>query len=400
MPEQVKEMGTIETDQDLKLPGLEPKPIEPIMGATGPTDPAPMIEPRPADDLLEHDEDIPLLKKPAPTGPTAPIEQGPTGTTGEPAPEVTGETGPAEPADDIFAMPDDEKPVEEKPKPDYDFATLATDIGIEFTEGGKEEFTSAVKKAIDSAKTMVEPDLSKFTPEQKILFSWLNDGGSLQEFFTPLKSIDDFLVRPDDEKVLLYLVSEEQLSEEAAKAKLNEIIDDGKFDDYVDKVDQIGVQLREQKFNEIIESVKHAQSERQLQITNQANKEKADLLKIVEQTNEFMGFPIPQNVKDAMKRKIDSGKLTIENDNAQTQVLGHYFMLFGNKIYQKMQTELKDRQDAGYNRGIVKVVEKLHNAPTKPENATGQRTAVPTDDTKKPLDGFKDVDKDTKEGFK
>lgn len=394
--ETISEIGTVNNDE-IKLPGLEAqeeKSIE-LQGPTGPTSQSGAELERPANDLLENDDDIPILRKQSPTGPAGPSEE---------IQEETSATGPTEQPeekpDDIFKMDEDGNvEEEEKPKPEYDFASLAQDLGLEFKEGGREEFKEAITKAIDTAKTMVEPDLSKFNPEQKILFNWLAEDGTLEDFFTPLKAFDDFLLKPEDEKVLDYLVTEEGLNEEKAKIRLGEIIDNNEFDDYVEKVDTLGMELRTEKFNEIIGTIKQSQENKQLEIQSQQIKEKGELAKVIDQTNTFMGMEIPQNVKDAMKRKVESGKLTIENNNAQTQILGHYFMLFGDKIFQKIEKEKKDNMDAGYNRGIRKVTERLHDAPPKPADAIGHGSRDPKNDDAKPLGNFTDIDKDAKTGF-
>ena len=164
-----------------------PKPTDP---------PKPIDPPKPVvlNDALEGDEGLPF-KKP---------EDKPTD------PPVV-ETPPVE--ENLFEIPEQEerKPTD-PPKPEYDFVGFGKDMGIDITENNKETLKNAVIRKINKPKTKVEPDLTKYNEQQKLVISWLEDGGTLDEFFNPLKAIDDFNAMPDDEKIIDYLQTEEHVS--------------------------------------------------------------------------------------------------------------------------------------------------------------------------------------------
>ena len=148
----------------------------------------------------------------------------------------------------------------------------------------------------------------------------------------------------------------------------------------------------------VMAGIKQAQTTRQTQIEQAKQKETTALYQVIDSTSEFMGMEIPQNVKDAMKKKVDSGKLVTENNNARTQVLGHYFSLFGDKILTKLAKDAKVSGDAAYNRGVTAARGGLSNTPLKPDVSAGHNSGS-TDLDKSPVEGLKNIDKDAKEGF-
>ena len=380
------DQGDLEKD-DLVLPGLEDKPIVEtppvVVDPPKPTDPPkPIDPPKPVvlNDELEGDEGLPF-KKP---------EDKPTD------PPVV-ETPPVE--ENIFEIPEQEKPKPtDPPKPEYDFVGFGKDLGIDITENNKETLKNAVIKKIDEAKTKVEPDLTKYNEQQKLVISWLEDGGTLDEFFNPLKAIDDFNAMPDDEKIIDYLQTEENMTEPEAKKKLGEILDAGTFDEYINKVNTLVGTLRKDRIDSVMAGIKKAQDTRLAQISQAKEKEKTELCKVIDSISEFMGMPVDQKFKDAMKEKVSSGKLVIENNNARTQVLGHYFSLYGDKILAKMAKDAKTAGDAAYNRGVQTARGGLSNTPIKPDLTAGHSSGG-VDPDKSPVEGLKNIDKDAKEGF-
>ena len=357
---------------------------------------------RPPEDQLENDDDIPLLKK----------QEEPEKEKEEEEDELQKEKKDKKGEEEEEEAPeeeikkdeldlDEEEPESEEEEPKgIDFVGLGEELGIEIKDNNKESFVKAYNEKIEEAKQKVEPDLSNFTSDQKILFDWLKEeDATLEDFFNPLKAFDDFKILPEDERIIKYLISEEELDENKAKERLEEIVEDDKFDEYVGKVNDLVDDLREEEFNKIITSIKTAQQDKERERQSAERGEKDAMLKVIDETNTFLGLPLAQNLKTKMKAKVEKGQLTIENNNAETQILGHYFMLFGDKVIGKMEAEKKNAVDAAYNRGLKKIKDKLHNAPPESEKDRGRRGhGLPEEDTA-PLSGLKNIDSEAKDGF-
>ena len=113
-----------------------------------------------------------------------------------------------------------------------------------------------------------------------------------------------------------------------------------------------------------------------------------------------MGMPVDQKTKDPSERKSCIYlKLVIENNNARTQVLGHYFSLYGDKILAKMAKDAKTAGDAAYNRGVQTARGGLSNTPIKPDLTAGHSSGALKSDKSRSRKVSENIDKDAKEGF-
>lgn len=386
--------GLKEKKEEEKKPEVVNEPEKPVVVIPVETEPEKKEKSKPViPENVEHEEELPPALKekkeePKPIEPEIPEEE-----------EDKDKKTPEE--ESIISLPDEEMGKEKpEPLPTINFKDFGKELGIEVPDNTKEAFVDTYKKTLDEAKKKVEPDLSKFSPQQKLLFDYLQEPeADLMSFFKPLKVFDDFLSKPDDEKILFYLETEEELAPDVAKAELNRIIDEDKLDEYINKVDTITNKARDDYFNELVSTVKKTREDHLERIRIEAEKEKTELKKVVNEMDKFMGMDIPKNVKDAMIKKIDAGKLTIENNNARTQILGHYFNLWGDRILSKIKEATEDEGNKAYGRGVQKVVSVLHNTPIEPELPGGRNAPRKEETPRGKLPQMKDIDKDSVSGF-
>ena len=364
---------SVEKTPVIETPGTEvKKPEEPIK---------PIVPPA---EKLGSDAELPFKKQEEPEKPEVP---------------EGGEGDKKSEEENPFVLEEEEKkPEEPKPGdvPKIDFLELGKELGLEVKDNTPDAFKEAHEQAVEAAKQKVEVDLTKFNDKEKIVIDWLHNGGNLEDFFKPLMAFDSFLAQPDDEKVKEWLINEEGVDKAQVDERLNQIIEEGHFDAYVDKVDQTISGLREQKYNQVMQSIKSTNDAYQASVQQTAIKERGELKTVLDQTKEFMGIPIPDNVKDILKREIDGGQFTKKNDNAQTQMKARLFDLFGDKVLAKVNKDWQTKVDEAYNRGVKGMQNRLHNIPVKPEEQPGHGgSRTPQEQGK--LADMSNIDKDAKQ---
>lgn len=343
----------------------------------------PIVPIKPTSDVLGDDNELPFKK---------PNE--------EPKPEDLVEE--EKPEEDIFKLeeikPDEPGTDKPAPEPKFDFLEFGKELGIEVKDNSLESFKEAHTNALATAKQTVEVDLSKFNEKEKIIIDYLHQGGTLEDFFKPLMAFDNFLSQADDVKVKDWLLNEEGVAQNQLDERLGQIIDEGQFDAYVDKVNTAVNELRTGKYNQVLATVKQTNDNYQAKVQAGQVKERTELKQVLDNTKEFMGISIPDNVKDILKREIDTGAFTDKNDNAQTQMKARLFDLFGDKVLSKVNKDWQKKVDDAYNRGVIGQQKRLHSIPPKPDEQPGHNsTRIETDKGKLP--DMANVDADARQVF-
>lgn len=322
-------------------------------GTTGQSD-GPTGNNDPDDDLFD-----------TPTGTTAPTGQ--TGQTGGTAPtSTTGETGATGSTatgdtDDVFDTTELESQLEKakalkKQTEKVDWAGVAEEVGLEGFEGKTfDEFKKGVKKHFEQASEKVEFDLSKYDEETQGIIKFFESGGTRKDLADVTKPYTDYLLKSDEEKVSDYLKNSEKLqTEEEISARIEELIDEGEFDDTVKKINGMIMNRREEIFNEFMKEAEQKTTAIQDKVAEEAEAEKEAMLNVIDDMDDFMGEKLPAKTKAFLREEIKAGLLTKNNNNAQTQVKARLFDLFGQRIMANVEKRLKEASRSGYNSAIEK----------------------------------------------
>lgn len=267
---------------------------------------------------------------------------------------------------------------------------LPDDLKIVPKENTLEGFKAAVKLSIESAKQKTEFDLESFEAPQKEIINYFMNKGTIEDLLSPLKEIDDALIQSPETKVTEFLMEAEKLSKEDAEAKINDMIEAETFDAKVKDIDNRLLNLRDQRFKEIV-SKKSDANDVLLENKKQENKE---MNSYVDEMKSFMGVKLPDNVKSYIKKEIDAGKLAKMNNNAEAQVLARLFMLYGTNILKKINEGVKNASRDGYNKGLKKEIDKIHNIPPK-EKAKSAIEQQKQSSITNPLALFENMDDDS-----
>jgi hypothetical protein len=305
--------------------------------------------------------------------------------------------------DDVFQYtPEEDTEAEkdlEKPQ-SVDWILKAKKIGFEIKSNDPEEFDLGLITHIEAQKQKVEPDVSKYAPEAQELIKLIENGLSMADILNPVKEYNDALAMPDDEKVENYLVYVDKVPQDKVKETISDLYDEGKFKDKLTQVNNVLTQLRENKFKEILTAHQQRFEARAQAIKLQAQNERNEMVKVLNDMTDFMGLPLPVSVKDALKKEIQTGQLTKKNDNATTQIKARLFDLFGTKALAKLSGQLKEANREGFNKGKATELEKLHNEPIQIIDAAGHVKISKKDiENSHPLAAFRDIEKDAKDAY-
>jgi disulfide oxidoreductase YuzD len=235
---------------------------------------------------------------------------------------------------------------------------LSLDLGEDNTLDG---FKAAVKKTIEDAKQKVEFKMDGFDDGQKEVVNYFLNGGKKADLLTPLKQVDDLILEDGETKVKNFYVHSEGLTEDAAQEKINDLLEEDKFDDMVKTINGKLLDIRETQFNKIIED-NNTTKEDSVKLKQ---KEYKEMETYVDDVKTFMGIKLPEKVKSLLKKEINTGKLTNMNDSAEAQVLARLYMLYGTKIIKQINEGAKNESRDSYNKGQKTVKEKIHNLPPK-----------------------------------
>ncbi|MFA6916972.1 MAG: hypothetical protein WC222_11285 [Parachlamydiales bacterium] len=300
---------------------------------------------------------------------------------------------------DIFDVTDLEKELEtEKTQKEeavkYDWKTAAKkNLDIELAENDPDKFFSAVKTKIEESAQKIIPDTSKYSEDARMVVDYLEAGGKFDDLLNPLGELDKYIVDTDpDDMVRDYFTVYEGLKEDEADAKIEELHDDDKFDTKLQEVKKLLFTHRAQKASDIIQAssnkIANQLKEAETRITN----ERAEMVKVVDGLQDFMGMKLPDKAKDYIKTEISNGKLSERNNNARTQVYARLFEMFGSQIIDQYSKKISEEARKSFNTAKEQELGKLHNIPPKAGAESAQEHRASEDVN--PLAAFINIDKD------
>jgi hypothetical protein len=300
---------------------------------------------------------------------------------------------------DIFDTTDLEKELEtEKSQKQeavkYDWKLAAKkEFGIELEENDPTKFFSAVKTKIEESTQKVVPDTSKYSEDARLVVDYLEAGGKFEDLLNPLGQLDKYIVETDpDDMVKDYFTVYENMKEDEADAKVEELHDDDKFDTKLQEIKKLLFTHRAQKANEIIKAsndkITNQVKQAEIRITN----ERVEMAKVVDGLQDFMGMKLPDKAKEYIKTEISNGKLFEKNNNAKTQVYARLFEMFGSQIIDQYSKKIGEEARKSFNTAKEEGLGKLHNIPLRQgaESAQEHRASEETN----PLAAFINIDKD------
>jgi len=267
------------------------------------------------------------------------------------------------------------------------------ELGIDLKANDQSEFLQAVKTKIDEASKKVEVDLTKYPEDAKQVIQFLENDGDINEILNPLAVIDKYVSDTTEEDVVIdYFTEYEGLTKKQAEEKVEELQDSDKFDDQYEKAKKMLLDFRSKRAKDLINASNDKINAKLAETEQKIESEKNEMIKVVDELKDFMGIKVNDKAKAYLKKEISSGKLTLSNNNAKTQVIARMFDLFGSQVIDSINKRIKDSSRDGYNTGKLTEQEKLHNIPKKHAGSSVQeQKALSMED---PLAGFRNIDKD------
>lgn len=349
------------------------------------------------DDIFVKKEDeveSKLGDKPDDKNPELKIEEKELEEKKEDKPEEKKDDQPEEPE---FKLDDNTDKIENPNKDkEYDYIKAAKALDLDIKENSYDEYINAVKTKIETSKKIVEPDLSKYDDETKKVVSFLEKGGTVKDIVEPLKKYDDFLLLSPEDKIkevwkaegktakqieedlndIEFLETElreyyrdvEKLSKAQVSEKINEVIENDKVEEthrklFSEMFNKEIKTLREQKYSEIVGDFDKKILSLQKKDEEQAQLERESLKSLVDKTSEYKGIKIPENVKTFIKSQIDTGDFNKFLNNAEAQLNAFLDLKFRSQIEDHLKKSVDDASRSGYNKGLDKKTQKLHNIP-------------------------------------
>lgn len=293
--------------------------------------------------------------------------------------------------DDIFFVPDIEK---EKSAPKIDYKSIAKKFEIDFEDPEEEvdqdQFVDAIKKKIEDSKSLTQLDLSKYNDEQKELIKVLEISGNQYSFMDPISDLNDYLLLSDAKKLAVYLKFEKKMTDSQIQDETDRLVESGEFDSEVEKINSLIDDQKKLIMKEVFEKAK----KRAESLQSKAKKENEELNAQIEKTTHFMGEKLPDNAKSYIKHLIKDGQFTKKLDNAESLINAQLFNLFGNKIIQKMKTQIDEAKRQGFITGRKKENDKLHDKEGSGNSRNLQDTGRKSHDdmsSDDPLAGFNEL---------
>ena len=276
-----------------------------------------------------------------------------------------------------------------------DWQAMGKEAGLEVEENSRESYISATKKAIEDSKQKVAFDTSNYNEETQEFIKFLENGGNYADLMNPNMKYYNFLSLPAKQKAKYHLMQEKDISEEEAALQVDDLADEGKLDEIVEKVDKNVKNAIQNNFNKIVsdsnENLKSQQKNKQLVIES----EKKEILDLLEKTDKFMGRKLGKQVKAHLKSEIQTGLFFDKNNNAQAALNTRLYTMFGHKIISELLENSKEVNREGYNKGKEDVQADIHNIKTKQSAGAGApEGSRQSDEVDDPLKGFTELDED------
>lgn len=273
-----------------------------------------------------------------------------------------------------------------------EFLTETKDILGEIEVRSAKELATVVKNAVANATTKTEIDTSRYTSDQIALHEHLSTEKGIIEFADIAKPFIQFFAKNDDEKVESYLIHEKGITDPAKiQEEFERLVETNEWDNTVKTVNTLILDLQQKALQERIDKITEESKTVQSANSTLVIKEQNELLKAIDDTNEFMGIPIPDTFKAKIKKEIADGLFTKKNNNAQTQIKARLYDLVGAQIIDQKNRTLENEKAEAYARGLRKGQGALHNTPPvidKPGHS------IAKDVLKNQLEGFRNIDDD------
>lgn len=262
----------------------------------------------------------------------------------------------------IFEEPKGLDPTELKIE---DWTKVAKFLDIEITDNNADALKSAYQEKLEKQKAQV--DLTKFTPDAQALIEHVNKGGDPLEILNPLKPLDDILALSPEDRVRKDLKLQ-GFSETKIENYIERLQEEEEFDSYVAELDKSINQLKKEKIVELVAKANEKKAAELEAIKNQNRFESQEIINKLDTIEKFMGVALPKEAKIALKADVENGVFFKELDNAEAQTNAYLFRKYGQKIEAHYNEKLKAERRAGYNEGVQKLKDGLHNTP--PKNAS------------------------------
>jgi hypothetical protein len=258
--------------------------------------------------------------------------------------------------------------------PEINFDEFITDTELSIDEGVEikswDDLKKTVKSNLEKAKSTV--DTSNFPPEAKMLWDNLvkNNNIQLTDFYRndTIRSVDNFLNLSDEVKVKRVLAQElkdtvnQENLEDAINDSYVELTDDEK-QIKIKEVNRNANSIKTKEFNKIIlEKNKFIESENK-RVEEQAKSERETLAKNIESMNEFMGFPITDNVKKIMAQEARNGNMQkfLDENAANAKISAYIATRLGKNFEEAYKKSITKSKTDAYAKGTETKTKQKHN---------------------------------------
>jgi hypothetical protein len=315
--------------------------VEPVKTEEKKEDPAPTVE----------DEEPETFVKPISRDLTPKVEE----KIEEPAIE-----------EDVFSREPVEK-IEETPKVEddkFDFEVFEKefDIKLEGEAKTKDNVFKELKTKLETAKQVVELDITKYDSQTQQVFKALQNGKTLVDVIEPLQKFNDFLILPEEDIAAAGLISNGE-KEEAVEGIIEQMKEDGKLETFVTEVKESVIKAKGEVLDNIVKESEAAAIEKQTIEVKNREVENNNILESINKIDKFMGLDLPQSAKDDLIKEVKSGQFHKEINNSETVVKARLYTLYADKIISKLNTDIDKAKKEGYASGFAKGKGELHNIP-------------------------------------
>lgn len=257
---------------------------------------------------------------------------------------------------------------------------FANALEINLPEGlekwSTEALVQSTRERIELSKQQL--DLSKYDPDVKLVFDYLQEnGGSLStlmidETIRDLHEISaydhEYFFRLDlGRRYLKEGFAEDEIESliESRIAKIPEEQQDDYFENYHNE--KIRTEIKPLISRRLEELNKEKQSYRdRLNVANESQKSKVvdSMIKTAEQFNDFVGLPFSQKSKDVLIAKIKSGDIIkeIEKDSGNYQILGYLFKTMRAQAVTVYKDLMEKQNRSQYFTGVQSTLDQVYNA--------------------------------------
>jgi len=278
---------------------------------------------------------------------------------------------------------------EEQPDQEASWISLGKDLGLIVAKDDQETFLQAFneeKKRIadDAKKEPLKLEIEKFDPKAQRIIEFVNSGGNIDDFLTPLKPFDEVLSL-DDEGIVKKDLELMNWDTEKIEDQLAILKEEGRLETKAYELRKI---VENQKVNyekQLVDAKKSEKESLQIKVKAEIDKENQNIKNHLEKTEEFLGFPLKKELREAIYNKWERGDYRKRFQNDPELVAKA--MLFW-ELGEQAVNEIK--KTAGQE-GTKKVLEKLHKVPQAGDGGTS-RAKQPDIKSDNPFDAWKVIE--------